>query len=337
MRALLMPEAGEADLLTIGEAEKPQCGNHEILVQVIAAGINPVDTKVRKNGLFIDHGLPAILGCDGAGIVEKVGTEVSRFQPGDPVYYCYGGLGQKAGNYAEYIAVPEAYAAMKPDCLDFIDAAAAPLVLITAWEALFDRARIGSGQKVFIHAGAGGVGHIAIQLAKLAGCEVATSVSSNEKAELVKQLGADLAINYKTQNVTDSLHAWSNGKGVDVAFDTVGGDAFNQLVAATKVYGDIVTILQVPANADWKMIRLRNLRVSQELMLTPMMMELNEAAEHHGDILEQCGQFFDQQQLSLFVSDTFQLEQGAKAHQQIEAGGVSGKLVLEVALIDDDA
>jgi len=336
MRAVLMQQPGNPDLLSIGEADKPVCGSDEILVQVVAAGINPVDTKVRANGLFIAEGFPAILGCDGAGIVEAIGADVTRFEPGDPVYYSYGGLGQKAGNYAEYIAVPEAYAAMKPDSLDFIDAAAAPLVLITAWEALFDRARTGSGNKVFIHAGAGGVGHVAIQLAKLAGCEVATSVSSDEKADLVKQLGADMVINYRTQNVTEALLEWSDNQGVDIAFDTVGGDAFNQLVAATKVYGDIVTILQVPIDADWKNIRLRNIRISQELMLTPMLLGMDEAAAHHGDILEQCGQFFDQQKLSIFVSDTLPLEQAAEAHRRIEAGGISGKLVLEVQKMDEE-
>jgi len=330
MRAVLMDKRGSPDVLKVTEIEKPTCADNEVLVQVMAAGINPIDTKLRSNGLYFPDALPAILGCDGAGIVEQVGSDVTRFEAGDAVYYCYGGLGQQAGNYAEYIAVPEAYLAMKPDCLDFIDAAAAPLVLITAWEALFDRARIQSGQKVFIHAGAGGVGHVAIQLAKLAGCDVATSVSNTEKEDLVRELGADLIINYKQQNVSAALLAWTDGCGVDVAFDTVGGDAFNQLVNATRIYGDIVTILQVPTDADWKTIRLRNLRISQELMLTPMVLNLTEAAEHHGDILDQCAQFFDQQQLSMVVCDTLPLQQAAEAHRQIEKGSVIGKLVLEI-------
>jgi len=329
-----MTKPGSTDVLALTDVEKPACADGEVLVHIMAAGVNPIDTKLRSNGLYFPDALPAILGCDGAGIVEQVGSDVTRFQAGDAVYYCYGGLGQKAGNYAEYIAVPEAFVALKPNCLDFIDAAAAPLVLITAWEALFDRARIQSGQKVFIHAGAGGVGHVAIQLAKLAGCDVATSVSNTEKAELVQQLGADLIINYNKQDVSQALLAWTDHTGVDVAFDTVGGDAFNALVAATRVYGDIVTILQVPADADWKSIRLRNIRISQELMLTPMVLELQEAAEHHGDILDQCAQFFDQQKLSIFVSDTLPLEQAAEAHRLLESGTVVAKLALEIQQLD---
>ena len=336
MRAVLMKEPGTPEVLQLSDVPQPVCGPGEVLIQVMAAGVNPIDTKLRQNGLYFAAGLPAILGCDGAGIVSRVGADVSRFEAGDPVYYCYGGLGQAAGNYAEYIAVPEAYIAAKPDCIDFIDAAAAPLALITAWESLFDRARIQSGQKVFIHAGAGGVGHLAIQLAKLAGCSVATSVSSAEKAALVKTLGADLIINYRQQSVSEALLSWTDGVGVDIALDTVGGSAFHELVPATRIYGDIVTLLQLPADADLKTLRLRNIRLSQELMLTPMVTGLEAGAEHHGDILEQCGQFFDQQQLSVFVADTFSLEQAAAAHRNLEAGGMSGKLVLEIHHPDTD-
>ncbi|MDQ6992679.1 MAG: zinc-dependent alcohol dehydrogenase family protein [Mariprofundus sp.] len=333
MRAVIMQEVGEPDVLNIGDWPKPTCGSDEVLVQVIAAGVNPLDTKLRSNGLYCGTP-PAILGCDGAGIVEAVGANISRFEAGDAVYYCYGGLGQQVGNYAEYITVPEAYVAQKPDCLDFIDAAAAPLVLITAWEALFDRARLQSGQHVYIAAGAGGVGHIAIQLAKLAGCSVATSVSSDEKAEVVRLLGADLIINYKQQNIAKALLNWTDNVGVDIAFDTVGGETFNQLIPATRVYGDIVTILQVPDSADWKKLRLRNIRLSHELMLAPMVLELHDAAEHHGDILEQCAQFFDERKLSILVSDSLPLEQAAEAHRRIEAGSMTGKLVLEVQGMD---
>jgi len=337
MRAVVISESGSPDVLNVEELDQPQITEpNQLLIRVMAAGINPIDTKLRGNGLYFPDGFPAVLGCDGAGIVESVGSDVSRFQAGDQVYYCYGGLGKRIGNhslgnYAEYAVVEEAYVAIKPDCLAFDEAAAAPLVLITAWEALFDRAGIQSGQKVFIHAGAGGVGHVAIQLAKIAGCEVATTISSDEKAAFVKELGADLVINYKHEDVAEALLKWSDGEGVHVAFDTVGGAAFNQLVPAMAHYSDLVTILQVPADVDWKALRLKNVRVSQELMLTPMVYDLREAAEHQGDILEQCAQLFDEKQLSIFVSDVLPLEDAAKAHTMIEAGGTTGKIVLDLS------
>ena len=130
--------------------------------------------------------------------------------------------------------------------------------------------------------------------------------------------------------MSNALLQWTNGEGVDVAFDTIGGAAFNQLIPATRIYGDLVTLLQIPDETDWKTLRLRNIRLSQELMLTPMALGLKDGAEHHGSILEQCAQMFDQRQLSIFVSDILPLEQAAKAHQLIEAGNMTGKLVLDI-------
>ena len=338
MRAIVMSEPGSPEVLRLQEIARPEISEpNQILVRLMAAGINPIDTKLRERGLYFPDGLPALLGCDGAGIVEAVGDDVTRLQPGDQVYYCYGGLGKKIGdssigNYAEYAVVDEAYVAMKPAALGFDEAAAAPLVLITAWEALFDRACIQSGQKVFIHAGAGGVGHVAIQLAKIAGCDVATTVSSDEKAAFVRELGADMVINYKKEDVAEALLTWTDGAGVNIAFDTVGGNAFNQLVPAMAHYSDLVTILQVPDDADWKSLRLKNVRVSQELMLSPMVYDLREAAEHQGDILEQCAQFFEANQLSVFVSDVLPLEDAAKAHRMVEVGGTTGKIVLDLSV-----
>jgi len=146
----------------------------------------------------------------------------------------------------------------------------------------------------------------------------------------VKELEADLVINYQSEDVAAALLAWTDGVGVDIAFDTVGGDAFSQLIPAVRVYGDLVTILQVPDNTDWKTVRLRNIRVSQELMLTPMVLGLGEAAEHQAAILDQCRQLFDENKLTVFVSDTLPLEQAAEAHRRIEAGHMTGKLVLDL-------
>lgn len=338
MRAVIMKEPGSPDVLELAEIEKPEaCGGHQVLVRVLAAGVNPIDTKLRSRGLYFPDNLPAVLGCDGAGIIEKVGDDVEHLQAGDQVYFCYGGLGQKhCGNYAEYALVDAAFVAHKPAVLGFDAAAAAPLVLITAWESLFDRAGLQSGQRVLIQGGAGGVGHVAIQLAKIAGAEVATTVSSDEKAAFVKELGADLVINYKTESVEDKIMAWTDGQGVDVAFDTVGGDTFNQCASLMAHYGSLVSILQVPDDVDWKGLRLKNVRVCQELMLSPMVYDLPGGGEHHSAILEQCGQFFDEKKLSVYVADILPLEQAAEAHRRIEAGGMAGKLVLDIAGDMDD-
>jgi len=328
---MMMTACGGPEVL-----QEQQCPNPEIsdpadmLVRLKAAGINPVDTKLRNNGLYFPDALPAILGCDGAGVVEETGDAVQGFAPGDEAFFCYGGLGQQSGNYAEYNVIPACVAAQKPAALDFAQAAAAPLVLITAWEALFDRAGMHAGQKVFVHAGAGGVGHVAIQLAKITGCKVATTVSDDKKAAFVASLGADCIINYKKQDVTKALLDWTDGLGVDIAFDTVGGAAFSQLIPAVRVYGDLVSLLQIPGETDWKSLRLRNIRIAQELMLTPMVLGLRDALAHHGDILMRCAGYMQQGKLRVHVAHHLPLSQAAEAHCLIEAGGMCGKIVLDI-------
>ncbi|MFQ5581210.1 MAG: zinc-dependent alcohol dehydrogenase family protein [Mariprofundaceae bacterium] len=332
MQAVFMTRPGGPDVLEMRETDKPAISeNGQILVQIKAAGVNPIDTKLRSRGTYFPDHMPAILGCDGAGVVETVGDAVTRFTPGDAVYYCYGGIGQPdCGNYAEYTLIDEAYVAHKPAGLDFTNAAAAPLVLITAWESLFDRARLQSGQKVLIHAGAGGVGHVAIQLARIAGAEVATTVSSEEKAVFVKELGADRIINYTQQDFAEAVLEWTDGAGVDVAVDTVGGNIFDRTIPAVRHYGHLVTLLQLPDDADWKTARLKNLHISQELMLTPMIDGLKDGALHQSAILEQCAQFFDENRLSVCVADVLPLAEAAEAHRRIEAGHMTGKLVLSI-------
>ena len=204
----------------------------------------------------------------------------------------------------------------------------APLVLITAWEALYERGRLEPGEKVLIHAGAGGVGHVAIQLAKLKGADVCTTISSQEKADFVKQLGADYAINYQQTDFAKAVLDWTNGEGVDLAFDTVGGQTFEKTFPAIRIYGDIVTILQPSDATNWKVARQRNLRIGLELMLTPMMQGMVEAQAHHGEILSECAKLMDEGKLKICVNRTFGLEEVAKAHELLEAGSMIGKLVI---------
>ena len=330
MKAVLMTAAGSPEVLQLQDVPKPTVPleNTQLLVRLVAAGVNPIDTKLRQRGTFYPERMPAILGCDGAGIVEAVGAGVERFRVCDEVYFCYGGLGAHQGNYAEYTVVDERFVACKPASVSFAEAAAAPLVLITAWEALYERGRLAPGERVLIHAGAGGVGHVAIQLAKLKGASVCTTVSSQEKANFVKELGADEVIFYQETDFVQAALNWTGGEGVDLAFDTVGGETLHKTFPAVRVYGDIVTILEPKADTVWKAARLRNLRIGLELMLTPMLQGLEESLKHHGEILEQCAIWMDEGKLKVEVSHRFPLAEAAQAHQVLESGGMVGKVVL---------
>lgn len=330
MKAVLMTATGTPEVLQAQHVQSPgvPLGETELMVHLHAAGVNPIDTKLRQRGTFYPDQMPAILGCDGAGVIEAVGAGVQRFHVGDEVYFCQGGLGKHQGNYAEYIVVDERYVARKPASISFAEAAAAPLVLITAWEALYERGRLEPGERVLIHAGAGGVGHVAIQLAKLKGASVCTTVSSQEKANFVKQLGADHVILYKQTDFVKAALDWTGGEGVDLAFDTVGGDTFSQTFPTVRIYGDIVTILEPDTKTVWKVARQRNLRIGLELMLTPMLLGLVEAQQHHAEILEECAKWIDAGKLKIHVGKTFPLEQAAQAHQLLETGSTMGKIVL---------
>lgn len=332
MKAIAMTEPGPPSVLVPQELPTPDLGAAtDVRVRLMAAGVNPIDTKLRSRGTLLPDRAPHVLGCDGAGIVEAVGSAVTAFSPGDAVYFCYGGLGGPTGNYAEAIVVPEACLAPKPQTLSFAEAAAAPLVLITAWEALFDRARLAAGQRVLIHAGAGGVGHVAIQLAKLGGAAVCTTVSTPEKADFVRNLGADYAILYHQEPFVEAALIWTGGLGVDLAFDTVGGDLLPATFPAIKVYGDLVTILEPPPQTPWLIARQRNLRISLELMLTPLLQPLPAAIAAQAKILQQCGQWIDSGRLKIHLERTFPLDEAAAAHALLGAGSMRGKLALQIA------
>ncbi len=330
MKAVHMTATGPADkVLQLVDVPEPEItSGTQVKVQLRAAGVNPIDTKLRERGVFYPDALPAILGCDGAGVITETGDAVTRFRPGDAVWFCHGGLGGAPGNYAQYTVLEEAQARAKPQALDFAEAAALPLVLITAWEALFDRAGLGEGQSVLIHAGAGGVGHVAIQLARSAGARVATTVSTAEKAAYVAGLGAELVIPYREQDFVEQVMRWTDGRGVDVVLDSLGGETFRSSLAAARVYGHVVTLLDPGTDVNWKEARNRNLGIHFTLMLTPMLQELPEARTHQGDILDRCAELVQAGKLKTLLSMSLPLADAAQAHQLIEAGHVQGKIVL---------
>lgn len=330
MKAMLMTAAGGPDVLQLHDVPIPELPSpHHLRVKLSAAGVNPVDTKLRAKPVYYPDGLPAILGCDGAGIVEETGDAVTRFKVGDEVYFSNGGLGGEPGCYAEYTTLHEDHCAAKPANLSLHDSAALPLVLITVWEALIERAQLQAGQTVLIHAAAGGVGHVAVQLAHHLGAHIAATVGDERKAGLVHGLGAEKILRYREQDFAQATLDWTQGHGADVVFDTVGGDTFLRSFAATKVGGKVVSLLSTPlALADAQRARLRNLSLCYELMLTPQVLDLHEERTRQRRILEQGAALVEAGRLGVLVSHRLPLDQAAEAHRLVEQGGLTGKIIL---------
>lgn len=239
MRAFFIQRYGKADVLTSGELPEPVLRDDDVLVRVHAAGVNPLDNKIRSGEfkLLLPYQLPLILGNDVAGVVERVGPGVRRFNVGDAVYARPDD--DRIGTFAEFIAVREGALALKPAGLTMEDAASLPLVALTAWQALVEKGQLKAGQKVLIHAGAGGVGTIAIQLARHIGASVATTASAADAA-MLKRLGADIVIDYKKEDFATRL------QGYDLVLDTQGGDTLKKSLRVLKRGGRLVGIAGPP-------------------------------------------------------------------------------------------
>ncbi|SEO75832.1 zinc-dependent alcohol dehydrogenase family protein [Nitrosovibrio sp. Nv6] len=332
MRAVLMNAPGEPDVLATADIPIPVLiGPSSVLVKLHAAGVNPIDTKVRKLNMYYPDKLPSVLGCDGAGIVEAVGSSVTRVRPGDEVFFFNNGLGGAPGTYAEYTVVQEDYLVLKPGNLSMLEAAGIPLALITAWEALVNRGDLRDGQSTLIHAGAGGVGHIAIQLAGYFNARIATTVSNSLKAELVRSLGVELAIDYSRQDFVEATLNWTDGLGVRLVMDTVGGETFCRSFAATRLYGHVVTLLSTSCDIQHtNTARLRNLCIGYVQMAAPLYFGLHPARVMQTRILEHGAKLFEQGILKVHVGLALPLEKAAEAHRLIEAGHTTGKIVLQI-------
>jgi len=252
VRAAVYDRFGDESVLRIvDDHPEPPVAPDTVRVRVHAAGVNPADWQARAQGTpdYVKEQTTSglILGLDGTGVVEAVGEGVTRFAVGDEVYYVDGGFGLYQGNYAQYKVVDEHYLARKPASLDFLTAAAVPVVLITAWEALYDRAQIKTGDFALIHGGAGGVGHIAIQLAVERGARVAATVSTEKKAVLAQSLGAERTIRYRDEDVAAAVRDWTGKDGADVVFDTVGRENFAASFELVAPYGTLVNCVV----SDW--------------------------------------------------------------------------------------
>lgn len=261
--------------------------------------------------------------------MESAGPAVTRVRPGDEVYFCDGGFGPAPGTYQQVEIVDERYLARKPERLSFAEAAAAPLVTITAWEALRERARVTAGQSVLVQAGAGGVGHMSVQIARLAGARVATTVTPGPKTELACSLGAQLCIDYTREDVGAKLRTWTGTDGADVVHDTVGGKTFTACFSLVRPYGDLVSNVESPWEDEAiTAMHHRNLRVSFTWMPAPSVYGWPQHRERHRAILEQAAAHFDAGELRIAVGATFPLDRAADAHRALEAGQVTGKAVL---------
>jgi NADPH:quinone reductase len=332
MRAVVMTAVGGPEVLELVELPEPKLeGDHDVLVHLRAAGVNPVDYKLRSRGT-IGGSLPAVLGWDGSGVVESTGPAVSRVRAGDEVYFCDGGFGPTPGTYEELKVVHEDYLAKKPNSLSFVEAAAAPLVTITAWEALNERARVTRDQFVLVQAGAGGVGHMSVQIACLAGARVAATVTPGPKTELASSLGAQLCIDYRNEDVAAKVRDWTGMDGADVVHDTVGGRTFTACFSLVRPYGDLVTNVESPWEPEaLKAMHDRNLRVSFTWMPSPSVFGWPEHKKRQRVILEEAAAHFDAGRLRAQVGATFSLEQAAEAQRELEAGHIMGKAVLTIS------
>jgi NADPH:quinone reductase-like Zn-dependent oxidoreductase len=306
MKAVRIHEFGGPEVLRVEEVPIPQPQADEVLVKIHAASVNPVDYKIRsgKYPMIKSDALPITLGRDFSGVVES-GNALAQISKGMNVF---GLLGRDRGSYAEYVVAKVGEFAPKPAALDDIQAAAVPLAALTAWQGLFDHGELKSGQKVLIHGGGGGVGNMAIQLAKAKGAWVATTCST-EDLDFVRELGADQAIDYKKEKFEAEV------SNIDLVYDLVGGDTQERSFAVLKRGGALVSTLKEP---DKIKAREKDLRVSHYM------------ADSNASELAEIGRLIDMKKVRPIVAQTFKLEDAARAQTFLENEHVRGKVVLTV-------
>src|SRR5438045_2470643 len=298
MKAIVVHEYGGPEVLKYEDVPRPEPKDDQVLVHVIAAGVNPVDDASRspKYAKFFGITLPFIPGYDIAGLVEKTGAKITKLKEGDSVY-AYLSL-KGGGGYAEYAVATEVEAAPKPKSISFVEAAGVPVVALTAWQALIDTAKLSAGQTVLIHGGSGGVGSFAIQIAKARGAKViATASTANQ--DLLKQLGADVAIDYTKQKFEDVA------KDVDVVLDSVGKDTLARSYGVVKKGGFIVTLVARIDQAELDKHGIRGASLG---------------VEPNSNELAEIGKLIDEKKIKVIVSQTFPLSDPKKAQEQDTTG-----------------
>jgi NADPH:quinone reductase-like Zn-dependent oxidoreductase len=308
MRAVRIHAYGDVDRLQFDDVPVPQCGAEEVLVRIAAASVNPIDWRIRSGSVQqrLPITLPITLGCDFAGIIDQVGASVDGFERGEEVYgYC--GV-QRDGSYAEFIALPAAHIAGRPSSLTMLESAAVPLGALTAYIALFEDAQLRAGQRVLIHAGAGSVGSMAVQLAKQAGAYV-YATGSAPTVELIQSLGADVVIDYRRQQFE------AVARDVDVVLDTIGGATGDRSWACLRPNGYMACVATPPSQALMQQFGCRGIRSN---------------ARPDGTLLAHFAQLIDGGQLRPVVECVMELDEIGAAHRLSAGGHMHGKIVLRV-------
>ncbi|MBA5605940.1 zinc-dependent alcohol dehydrogenase family protein [Duganella sp. FT3S] len=327
MQAAVLHTYGQP--LTLTHIARPQAGPGQVLVQVKASGVNPLDLKIAAGqAAHARMAPPAVLGIDLAGVVAAVGANVNGFNVGDEVFGMTGGVGGIQGSLAEYAAVDASLLAIKPRNLTMREAAALPLVFITAWEGLVDRARVRAGQTVLVHGGAGGVGHIAVQIAHALGARVVATGSAQQR-QAIESYGAT-AIDYRAETVAQYVARLTDDAGFDIIYDTVGGATLDASFAAARQYhGHVVSCLGWGTHA-LAPLSFRAATYSGVFTLLPLLSGQGRA--HHGAILREAAALIEAGKLTVHLDPArYTLETVNEAHRAAANGTARGKLVVEIA------
>jgi len=328
MKVMTISGFGGPEVFSMHEFPEPQVGPGQVVIDVRASSVNPIDLKIRAGMVPpATPEFPATLHADVAGVVTQVGEGVDHLKVGDEVWGCAGGFrGLPSGALAELMLTDAQLVSRKPKNLSFTEAAALPLVSLTAWFALKDRAQVQPGQRVLVHAGAGGVGHVAIQIAKHLGATVHTTVSSEAKAELATELGADTTILYRGKSVADYVNEHTDGKGYDVVFDTVGGDNLDGSFEAARFGGTVVNIA-ARSTHDLSPMHARSLTLHVVFLVGQVANPLNRP--NIRPRLEALCNLVEAGGLKPLIDPAqFEFQDVADAHAFLEAGEAIGKVVL---------
>jgi len=328
MKAMIIKSFGGSEVFEVADIAKPEVKAGHVLVNIKASSINTVDTMIRQMGddLPLSPPLPAVLGMDFAGIVESVGEGVTQFSVGDEVYGCAGGLADLPGTLAEYIVADANLMAKKAKNLTMREAAAIPLVGITAYEGL-TRSNVRKNQNVLVHGGSGGVGHIAVQLANYMGANVFATGGGEKQLSLIEELGAK-GINYKCETVEEYVAKHTEGHGFDVVFDSVGGENMTNSFNAASLNGHVASTVAM-VELDLTVAHFKGLSLHVVFMLIPMLN--NYKRENHAQILNTLTKIAESGALRPVLDEqTFSLEEAGKAHDRLSSGQGMGKVVVDV-------